>query len=79
MKEYEATEIAYKNGYEQGQKDAHKETASFEAEHRELIQEREILMAKMDFLRSEKESLETELVRLRAQMDVVYLIFGKSN
>lgn len=49
---------------------------NYEAEYHKLLQEKEILMAKMEFLRSENNSLETELVRLRAQMDVVYLIFG---
>lgn len=48
----------------------------YKTEHHKLMEDREILMAKMEFLRSEKESLETECVRLRAQMDVVYLIFG---
>lgn len=49
---------------------------NYEAEYYKLLEEREILMAKMEFLRSEKESLETEFIRLRAQMDVVQLIFG---
>ena len=50
---------------------------NYEAEYNKLLQEREILMAKMDFLRSEKESMETEFARMRAQLDIVYLIFGK--
>ena len=50
---------------------------NYEAEYEKLLQEREILMAKMDFLRSEKESMETEFARMRAQLDIVYLIFGK--
>lgn len=49
---------------------------NYEAEYYRLLEERECLMAKMEFLRSEKESLESEFIRLRAQMDVVYLIFG---
>lgn len=49
---------------------------NFEDKYKKMLQEREELMAKIDFLRSEKESLETEFIRLRAQMDVVYLIFG---
>lgn len=48
----------------------------YEAMYYKQLEEREALLAKMDFMRSEKESLETEVVRLRAQMDIVYLIFG---
>ena len=49
---------------------------NYEAEYHKLIEEKECLMAKMEFLRSEHNSLETEFIRLRAQMDVVQLIFG---
>lgn len=49
---------------------------NYEAEYHKLLEEREVLMAKMEFLRSEIESAEAECIRLRAQMDVVYLIFG---
>lgn len=57
---------------------ANEKTASinYEAEYCKLIEDREVLMAKMDFLRSEKNSLEIEFAKLRAQMDIVYLIFG---
>ena len=57
---------------------ANEKTASlnYEAEYYKLREENEILLAKMDFLRSELNSAETALATLRAQMDVVYLIFG---
>jgi uncharacterized coiled-coil DUF342 family protein len=48
----------------------------YRAEYHRLMEEREALLAKMDFLRSERDSLATEFIRLRAQMDVVQLIFG---
>lgn len=48
----------------------------YKAEYHKLRQENEILLAKMDFLQSELNSAETALATLRAQMDVVYLIFG---
>jgi cell division septum initiation protein DivIVA len=48
----------------------------YKAEYHKLIEEKEVLLAKMDFLRSELNSAETALATLRAQMDIVYLIFG---
>ena len=34
------------------------------------------MMAENDYLRKDKDAMETEFVRMRAQLDIVYLIFG---
>lgn len=50
----------------------------YEAEYTRLRDKYNQLMEKYHAFEAEYRSLETELVRLRAQMDVVYLIFGKN-
>ena len=49
---------------------------NYEAEYEKLLQEHKGLCAYYDELKHDHESLETEFMRLRAQMDIVYLIFG---
>ena len=49
---------------------------NYESEYERLLRERDRLMAKYESLRSEKEAMETEFHRMRAQLDIVYLIFG---
>ena len=52
---------------------------NYEAECDRLLREREKLMAENDYLRTELKSMESECYRMRAQLDIVYLIFGKRN
>jgi cell division protein FtsB len=49
---------------------------NYEAEYYKLVEERERLLAQMDYMRSEHNALEAEFARMRAQLDIVYLIFG---
>ena len=63
----------YNNGYEQGRAEGHKITA----EVQEKLSEKCCALADENrYLKEQLESMETEFVRLRAQMDIVYLIFG---
>ena len=52
------------------------EEMDYEAEYHKLRETCEILKAKLEFVNSEYKSMETEFVRMRAQLDIVYLIFG---
>ena len=51
----------------------------YEAECDRLLRERDKLMAENDYLRTELKSMESESYRMRAQLDIVYLIFGRRN
>lgn len=64
---------AFNEGYEKGKESGAKITESIEYE---LSAKCNSLSEENNRLREELESMETEFVRLRAQMDVVYLIFG---
>ena len=48
----------------------------YEAEYRRMCDTCDKLMAENDYLRKDKDAMETEFVRMRAQLDIVYLIFG---
>ena len=48
----------------------------YEAEYRIMCDTCDKLMAENDYLRKDKDAMETEFVRMRAQLDIVYLIFG---
>ena len=50
---------------------------NYEAEYNRLLDEHKRLCGDYARLKREHESLETEFVRMRAQLDIVYLIFGK--
>ena len=52
---------------------------NYEAECDRLLRERDKLMAENDHLRTELKCMESECFRMRAQLDIVYLIFGKRN
>lgn len=52
---------------------------NYEAECDRLLRERDKLMAENDYLRTELKSMESEFSRIRAQLDIVYLIFGGRN
>jgi flagellar biosynthesis/type III secretory pathway protein FliH len=64
---------AFNEGYEKGRAEGAKITA--EIEH-ELSAKCNSLAEENNRLREDLKSMETEFVRLRAQMDIVYLIFG---
>ena len=49
----------------------------FEALYNRLADEHKKVCAKYAELDGEYKSLESEFVRMRAQLDIVYLIFGK--
>ena len=51
----------------------------YEAEYNRLLRERDKMMAENDYLRTELKSMESECFRMRAQLDIVYLIFGGRN
>ena len=51
----------------------------YEAECDRLLRERDKMMAENDYLRTELKSMESEFARIRAQLDIVYLIFGGRN
>ena len=55
-----------------------KRTASldYEAEYEKLLEAHKRLCADYAELKHDHESMETEFVRMRAQLDIVYLIFG---
>ena len=52
---------------------------NYEAECDRLLRERDKMMAENDYLRTELKSMESECYRMRAQLDIVYLIFGGRN
>lgn len=49
---------------------------NYEAEYNRLLAENKELCEKLRSIETHHSSLETEFIRLRAQMDIVYLIFG---
>ena len=55
------------------------ESLNYEAECDRLLKERDKMMAENDYLRTELKCMESECFRMRAQLDIVYLIFGKRN
>ena len=65
---------AFNEGYEKGRDEGAKITASIE---HELSGKCNYLAEETNRLREEQASMETEFVRMRAQLDIVYLIFGK--
>ena len=50
---------------------------NYEAMYNSLIEEHKRLCADHADLRKDRDALETEFIRMRAQLDIVYLIFGK--
>ena len=64
---------AFNEGYAKGKESGAKITASIECE---LSAKCNSLAEENNRMREELESVETEFARLRAQMDIVYLIFG---
>jgi flagellar biosynthesis/type III secretory pathway protein FliH len=63
----------FEEGYAKGRDEGHKITASIEYE---LSAKCNSLAEENKNLREQNRALETELFQLRAQMDVVYLIFS---
>lgn len=63
----------FEEGYEKGREDGAKITA--EIEHK-LSEKCNSLAEENNKLKKDLEAIETEFIRLRAQMDIVYLIFG---
>ena len=51
----------------------------YEAECDRLLLERDKMMAENNYLRTELKCIESECDRMRAQLDIVHLIFGKRN
>ena len=49
---------------------------NYESEYYRLMEEHKILCGQLRDLKQDYESMETEFVRMRAQLDIVYLIFG---
>lgn len=49
---------------------------NYESEYEKMVHEREKMLAEIEYLRAENKSMETEFHRMRAQLDIVYLIFG---
>lgn len=49
---------------------------NYEAEYEKLLEAHKRLCSDYAELKHDHESLETEFVRMRAQLDIVYLIFG---
>ena len=73
-------ERTYQEGYERGRKEGHEITACVEAELskkcEKLNAENAKLMLVNGDLQEQIDSMETELYLLRAQLDMVHLIFG---
>ena len=71
---------AFEDGYAQGRREGKDITACIEAELSEKCEKLKAENAKLELvngdLREEFESMETEFIRMRAQLDIVYLIFG---
>ena len=57
----------------------HTASLNYEAECDRLLRERDKMMKENDYLRTELKSMESECYRMRAQLDMVYLIFGGKN
>ena len=51
----------------------------YKAEYERLVAERHKMQSEIAYLRTELEERETEAHRMRAQLDMVYLIFGGRN
>lgn len=64
----------FNEGYEKGREAGAKITASIE---HELSAKCNSLAEENHILREELKAIETEFGRMRAQLDIVYLIFGK--
>lgn len=87
MTAYDATEQAYKNGYEKGKLDAFAEDKcvtpcadlNYEEEWKRKCAELAKAREEADWLRAELKSMDAEFARMRAQLDIVYLIFGGKN
>ena len=67
-------EKAFEDGYAKGREESQAKFA--EMEHK-LYEKCCCLADKNHKLKEDLDSMETEFIRLRAQMDVVYLIFGR--
>ena len=63
----------YAKGYEEGKKARENITAEIEYK---LSEKCNALADKNEQLRKELDSMESEFARMRAQLDIVYLIFG---
>ena len=48
----------------------------YEAEYKRMCDAYDKLRHENDYLRKDKDAMEAEFVRMRAQLDIVYLIFG---
>lgn len=57
--------------------EAHTCGPNYEAMYNRLNEEHKRLCAEHEELRKDRDALETEFIRMRAQLDIVYLIFGK--
>ena len=57
----------------------HTASLDYEAECDRLLRERDKMMKENDYLRTELKNMESECYRMRAQLDMVYLIFGCKN
>ena len=49
---------------------------NYEAEYYRMMDEHKKLCATLHDLKQDYQSMETEFARMRAQLDIVYLIFG---
>ena len=49
---------------------------NYEAEYHRMCEEHKKLCADYAEMKRDYESMETEFIRMRAQLDIVYLIFG---
>lgn len=50
----------------------------YKAEYHRLFKANQELCKEMECIKKDYESMETEFVRMRAQLDIVYLIFGRN-
>lgn len=55
----------------------HTECLNYETEYHRLFKANQELCKELECFKKDYESMETEFVRMRAQLDIVYLIFGK--
>lgn len=49
----------------------------YKAEYHRLLKANQELCKELECFKKDYESMETEFVRMRAQLDIVYLIFGR--
>ena len=49
----------------------------YKAEYHRLLKANQELCKENDYIKADHAAMETEFVRMRAQLDIVYLIFGK--